>query len=60
MRDYTCSEIGLLTGMAVGGIFGAIGFSITNNALYFILTGIMIATGISVGSVLDKKRLNKK
>jgi len=60
MRDYTCSEIGLLTGMAVGGILGAIGFSATDNALYFILTGIMIITGISVGSMLDKKWLNKK
>lgn len=60
MRDYTYAEIGMLMGIAVGGIFGAIGFSVSNNVLFFVAAGFVAAAGISIGNMLDKKWNHKE
>jgi uncharacterized membrane protein len=58
LEGYSYKEIGLLLGAAVGCVFSVFGFTRTGNGLSFMLTGIGIAFGVIIGSVVDQR--NKK
>jgi hypothetical protein len=55
MKDYSYAEIGMLTGIAAGGALSIIGFSISNNPLFFIFTGIGLTVGLLLGRVMDAR-----
>lgn len=55
MHDYTYTEIGMLTGTALGGLLAVIGFSVTGRILYLLVSAIAIALGIVVGNYMDRK-----
>lgn len=56
MRDYTYSEIGMLSGAAIGGILSFIGYIISKNSLFFIVAAMGIAIGLFTGNLTDKKQ----
>lgn len=55
MKDYTYAEIGMLIGLAIGGALAVVGFAMFSHALVFIIAGLGMATGIGIGSTVDKK-----
>lgn len=57
MRDYSFSELGMLAGAAIGGAIAVIGFSISGNALFFVIAGIGTAVGIILGKTADMRRM---
>lgn len=60
VKDYSCSEIGMLIGAAVGGILAILGFSVSNNMLFFAFAAAGIAVGVSIGNLMDKRELQNK
>ncbi len=56
MKDYTCTEIGMLMGAAVGGGLSLLCFIVSNNSLSFLVAGIGIAIGIITGSMMDRSK----
>jgi len=46
----------MLFGMFIGSGIGITAFAITNNALFFIVTGFGIIFGLGIGSLLDKRK----
>lgn len=55
MREYSCTEIGMLAGTAIGGALAVVAFSIYNNALFLIITIIGTIFGLLTGKRIDKK-----
>lgn len=60
MKGYSCAEVGMLIGAALGGILSALGFALTSNYFFLILTVVGIIVGVSIGSGLDRKKDAKK
>ena len=56
MKDYSCSEIGMLTGTTLGGLIALLGFMKTYSVLSFLLTVFGMAAGIFIGDCLDRKK----
>lgn len=56
LEGYSYKEIGLLLGAAVGCIFAVIGFTKTGYVLNFMFTGLGIAIGVVIGSIIDRKK----
>lgn len=59
MKDYTYSEIGMLAGAALGGSLSVIGFTISDNSLFFTIAAFGIAAGLLLGRILDRKQAGK-
>ena len=56
VKKYSYTELGMLFGMFIGSGIGVTAFTITNNALFFTVTGFGIIFGLGIGSLLDKRR----
>jgi len=55
MKGYNFTEIGMLTGAAVGGCLSVIGFKIWNIRAAYILAFFGITFGILTGNLIDKR-----
>ena len=55
VKKYSYTELGMLFGMFIGSGIGITAFAITNNALFFTVTGFGIILGLGIGSLLDKR-----
>lgn len=64
MKDYNYTEIGMLFGAAIGGIFSAVGFSVSKNPLFFLIAVVGIFSGVILGKNFDRstscERKNKE
>lgn len=60
MRDYSYTEIGMLSGAALGGLLAAIGFSATGKTIYLLVSIIAIALGVAAGSYMDRRTATVK
>ena len=60
MKNYTCSEIGMLTGAGIGGAISIAGFVFWHNVLIFVFILIGIAAGVLLGNMVDKKKAQDK
>lgn len=56
VKKYSYTEIGMLFGMFIGSGIGVTAFAITDNALFFTVTGFGIILGLGIGSLLDRRR----
>ena len=56
VKKYSYTEIGMLFGLVIGSGIGITAFAITNNALFFTVTGFGIILGLGIGSLLDKRK----
>jgi uncharacterized membrane protein YgaE (UPF0421/DUF939 family) len=56
LKDYTCTEIGMLVGAAIGGGLSLLCFIVSNNSLSFLIAGVGIVIGIAAGSMADKSK----
>jgi hypothetical protein len=56
VKKYSYTELGMLFGMFIGSGIGITAFVITNNALFFTVTGFGIIIGLRVGSLLDRRK----
>lgn len=63
MSDYSYTEIGMLTGAALSGflaVLGVIGYSGIGMVVYLVSSALLISTGISLGSCIDRKLATSK
>ena len=55
MKGYNFTEIGMLTGAAVGGCLAVTGFKIWNIKAAYLLALTSIALGILTGNIIDRR-----
>jgi hypothetical protein len=53
---YSYAQLGMLLGLFAGSGLAVILFSITGNAVYFVVVGIGLSLGLSLGVAFDQKR----
>lgn len=59
MGDYSTTEIGMLAGAVIGGLFSVLGF-LTTGSMYFLLSAIIgIAAGTAAGKVIGRKKSSR-
>lgn len=56
MKEYSCAELGMLIGAALGGVLAVTGFSVFNSAWFFLLAGIGVAAGVIIGRKMDMRQ----
>ena len=59
-RSYSYTELGMLIGLFVGGGLATILFATTGNAVYFVIVGMGLALGLSLGAALDRSRRSEQ
>ncbi len=60
MVKHSYVELGMLFGMFIGSGIGVTAFAITNNALFFTVTGFGIIFGLGIGAMLDKQQKKRR
>lgn len=55
-RRYHYTELGMLLGLVVGAGLATILVGITGNAVYWAITGIGLALGLSLGAAFDARK----
>jgi len=56
MDKHSYVVLGMLFGIFIGSGIGVTAFAITNNALFFTVTGFGIIFGLGIGAMLDKQQ----
>jgi hypothetical protein len=55
-RRYSHTQLGMLLGLFGGGGLAVILFATTGNAVYFVLVGVGLAFGLSLGAAFDRAK----
>lgn len=59
-RKYTYAQLGMLFGIFIGGSVGTWLFAMTNNPIFFSVTGLGLVIGLLIGTAKDRQEEQKQ
>lgn len=54
-RKVRPAAIGMMHGVWIGGALGVLAFTVTQNPVWFALTGVGVAFGLGIGAAVERR-----